>query len=246
MNLFQVKKEIIEIGKRIYKKGFIAANDGNISARIDEKKIIITPTGISKGFMKPEDLIIVDYNGKVISGNRNPSSEINMHLHFYKEREDIHSVCHAHPPYATGFATAGVPLDKCILPEVVVTLGSVPLVEYRTPGTEEFIKPLIPLMKEFDAFLLANHGVVTVGKDVEGAYYKMETVEHFAQITFIAELLGGARKLNDEEVIKLINLREKFGVTTKAKCNSCKNEETNYSINNKISPEKVEMVERIN
>jgi len=245
MNLFQVKNEIIEIGKRIYSRGYVASNDGNISARIDGKKILITPTGISKGFMKPDDLIIVDYNGKVLSGSKKPSSEINMHLQFYKEREDVQSVCHAHPPYATGFAVAGIPLDKCVLPEVVVTLGSIPLVEYGTPGTDEFTKPLIPLMKNYDAFMLANHGVVTVGKDILNAYHKMETVEHFANIIFIAQLLGSVNVLKEDEVKKLINLREKFGVTTDAKCSTCE-DKSNSDYKKPVIPyEKEEMVNRI-
>jgi L-fuculose-phosphate aldolase len=207
-----LREEIIEVGKRIYARGYVASNDGNISARINDDKVLITSTGISKGFMKPEDLIIIDMDGKLIDGNKKPSSEVFMHVQIFKERPDIKSVCHAHPPYATGFAVAGIPLDKYVLPEVVITLGTIPLVEYGTTGTEEFYKPLLPLLKDFDAFLLANHGALTIGKDIFNAYYKMETLEHFAHIAFIAHQLGNVNTLNKDQVQKLFSLREKFGI----------------------------------
>jgi L-fuculose-phosphate aldolase len=220
-SLFGLKNDIISVGKRMYDRGYIASNDGNISARIDERKILITPTGVSKGFMAPDDLIVVDYDGKVISGTKKPTSEMKMHLQVYKSRADVNSVCHSHPPYATGFAVAGIPLDKCILPEVIITLGGMPLIEYGTPSTEEFYKPVLPLLKDYDAFLLANHGVVTVGKDVISAYHKMETVEHFAHIAFVAQQLGYVNTLNKEQVQKLTDLRKNFGVRTNAGCVTC-------------------------
>jgi L-fuculose-phosphate aldolase len=210
--LVSLKKDIIEVGKRVYARGYVASNDGNISIRFDENRILITPTGISKGFMKPEDLVVIDMEANVINGTRKPSSEIFMHLQIYKERIDVKSVCHVHPPYATGFAVAGIPLDKYVLPEVIITLGTIPLVEYGTPGTEEFYKPLIPLLKDFDAFLLANHGALTIGPDVFNAYYKMETLEHFAHIAFIAQQLGNVNTLNKEQVQKLIAQRDKYGI----------------------------------
>ena len=217
-NLLTLKRQIIEIGKRMYGRGFVASNDGNISARIDDKHVLITPSGVSKGFMKPEDLTLIDMNGKVVSGIKKPSSEVLLHLQVYKDRADVNSVCHAHPPYATAFAVAGIPLDQCILPEVIITLGSIPLIEYGTPGSDEFYKPVVKLLQEYDAFLLANHGALTVGGDILTAYHKMETLEHFAHIAFIARQLGSARTLNKEQVQKLTELRPKFGVQTEAGC----------------------------
>jgi L-fuculose-phosphate aldolase len=220
-SLIALKNDILMAGKRVYERGYVASNDGNISARIDNDRVLITPTGVSKGYMKPEDLTIVDFNGKVISGTKKPSSEVFMHLQVYKDRPDVNSVCHAHPPYATGFAVAGMPLDKCVLPEVIIVLGSVPLVEYGTPGTEEFYKPVLKFLKDHDAFLLANHGALTIGKDVMNAYHKMETIEHFAKIAFIAQQLGFVNTLNKEQVSKLTDLRKKFGIKSDIGCISC-------------------------
>lgn len=220
-SIFSLKNDIIQAGKRMYDRGYVASNDGNISARIDSERVLISPTGVSKGFMKPEDLVIVDYNGKVVAGNKKPSSEVFMHLQVYKERPDVNSVCHSHPPYATGFAVAGIPLDKCVLPEVIIALGSIPLIEYGTPGTEEFYKPVLKLLKDYDAFLLANHGALTIGKDVLNAYHKMETLEHFAHIAFVAQQVGYINTLNKEQVQKLTDQREKYGIRTNVGCVSC-------------------------
>lgn len=225
-NLNALRKQIIEVGKRTYERGYVASNDGNISARIDDKRVLISPTGVSKGFMKAEDLVVVDMNGKVINGSKKPSSEVFMHLQVYKDRPDVNSVCHAHPPYATGFAVAGLPLDKCVLPEVIIVLGNIPIVEYGTPGTEEFYKPVLKLLPEYDAFLLANHGALTVGKDVLSAYHKMETLEHFAQITFVATQLGHIKTLNEEQVKKLTDLREKYGIRTNVACTTCETDDS--------------------
>ena len=223
-SLFSLRQDIAEVGKRMYARGYVASNDGNISARLDDNKVLVTPTGVSKGFMKPEDLIVVNMEGKVLSGTKKPSSEVFMHLQVYKDRPDVNSVCHAHPPYATGFAVAGIPLDKCILPEVIITLGSIPLIEYGTPGTEELYRPVTELLKDYDAFLLANHGALTVGNDVINAYHKMETLEHFAQIAFVAQQLGYVNILSKEQVQKLKEQREKFGISTGAGCVSNKND----------------------
>ncbi|TSA30469.1 MAG: class II aldolase/adducin family protein [Ignavibacteriales bacterium] len=217
-SLFTLKQDIVEVGKRMYARGYVASNDGNISARLDDNRFLVTPTGVSKGFMKPEDLIVVNIEGKVLSGIKKPSSEVFMHLQVYKDRPDVNSVCHAHPPYATGFAVAGIPLDKCVLPEVIITLGSIPLIEYGTPGTEELYRPATKLLKDYDAFLLANHGALTVGTDVINAYHKMETLEHFAQIAFVANQLGYLNTLNKEQVQKLKDQREKFGIRTTVGC----------------------------
>jgi len=206
----KLKKEIVEIGRRLYVRGYVVSNDGNVSARVDEKRILITPTGVSKGFMKPEDIVLVDINGNVLNGDKKPSSEIFMHLKIYQERKDVNGVCHAHPVYATGCAVAGVSLDKFILPEVIMTMGNIPLVEYGTPGTEELYKLLIKYLKDSDGFLLANHGALTIDKDVFGSYYKMETLEHFAHIYFVAKQLGRVNELSKEDVKKLKILAKKI------------------------------------
>lgn len=211
-NIQSLKKEIIETGRRIYNKGFVASNDGNISVRIDGNKVLITPTGVSKGFMTPDDLIIVDMDGNLVSGKRKQSSESNMHLQIYKDRPDVISVCHAHPPYSTGFSVAGISLDKMVLPEVIITLGTIPLVEYGTTGTGELYGQISKYIKDYDAFLLANHGALTVGNSIMNAYYKMETLEHAAHIQFIAHQLGKINTINKNRTNKLLDLREKFGV----------------------------------
>jgi L-fuculose-phosphate aldolase len=211
-SLTGLKKSIIDAGRRIYDRGYAASNDGNISARIDKKYVLITPTGISKGFMECADLIIIGFGGKVIKGKGKPSSESLMHLKIYEERPDVNSVCHAHPPYATGFAVAGIPLDQNILPEVIISLGTIPLIPYGTPGTDDFYRPLVPSLKHYDAFLLANHGALTVGRTVLDAYYKMETLEHFAQILFVARNLGNVNTLSDEQTQVLISRRKVYGI----------------------------------
>ena len=211
-SLSSYKADIIEIGRRMYARSYVASNDGNISVRLDKKHVLITASGVSKGFLRPHDLIVVDLNGNVLRGKKKASSEIHIHLEVYKARSDVHGICHAHPPYATGFACAGLALDAYLLPEVIVALGTVPLAAYGTPGTEELHKSLLPLLYRYDAFLLANHGVLAIGTDVYNAYYKLETVEHFAQISFIARQLGKPTVLDDEEVAKLVALRKNFGI----------------------------------
>jgi len=222
--LHTLKRDIVEVGRRVYARGYVAANDGNISARLDERRVVITPTGVSKGFMSPDEMVIVDMEGRVLSGTSKPSSEVFMHLAIYKNRPDVHSVCHAHPPYATGFAVAGVSLEKCVLPEVIIVLGGIPLVEYGTPGTEEFFRPVLKVLDKHDAFLLANHGALTIGKDLFNAYYKMETLEHFAHIAFVAQQLGHVTTLSREQVQKLTDLRGKFGIQTGGVCVTCEDE----------------------
>lgn len=208
------RQTILEIGRRMYQKGYVAANDGNITARLEDNRILATPTGCSKGFMQAEELAIVDLRGHHLSGAK-PSSELPLHLFIYKERPDVQAVVHAHPPYATGFATAGLALDKCVLAEVIVTMGSVPLAKYGTPSTEELPKSTAPYIHTCDALLLANHGVVTVGRDLMDAYFKMERVEHSANILFKARALGGETVLSKEEVHKLYELREEYGADSR-------------------------------
>lgn len=219
--VYALRREIVEVGRRVYNRGYVAANDGNISARLDRGRVLITPSGVSKGFMKPEDLIVVDLAGKVLEGRKKPSSELLMHLRIYQERPDVNGVVHAHPPYATGFAVAGIPLTQCVLPEVIVSLGGIPLAEYGTPGTEELFKPVLKYIKDYDAFLLANHGALSIGPSVMAAYFKMETLEHFAQIATVAIQLGGLKTLGEAEVRELIALRQNFGIKTQVSCESC-------------------------
>jgi len=206
-----LRQTILDIGRRMYDKNFVAANDGNISVRLDNARILATPTGISKGFMTSEELVITDMKGNCLSPGR-PSSELPMHLFILNERPDVNAVVHAHPPYATGFATAGIALDKCVLAEVIVTIGSVPLAAYGTPSTQELPDSLKPYIHSHDAFLMANHGVVTVGKDLLDAYFKLERVEHSAKIIYLAKVLGGETILPAEAVKKLYDIRETYGI----------------------------------
>ncbi len=206
----EIRREIVEIGRRIHQLGFVAAYDGNISARLDNHRILSTPTTISKGMMEADDLVIVDYEGKKISGRRNVTSEIAMHLLIYRRRPDVHAVVHAHPPIATGYAAAGLSLNKALVSEVVLSLGCIPLARYGTPGTPELTEALTPLVGSHDAILMANHGVVTYGPDLMRAYFTMETVEHFAKISLVTELLGRQVLLSEREVDKLLAARERY------------------------------------
>lgn len=211
-----LRDDIVKVGRLVFEKGWVAANDGNISIRLDDKRILATPTGVSKGMLHADDLIIVDYEGNKLEGRLERTSEIAMHLTIYNMREDIMSVVHAHPPVATGFATAGLSLNKALLPEVVIGLGCVPLADYGLPGTPALTEPMLPLIPKYDAILLANHGAVSYGKDVLQAYFRMETVEHFARINFVAEMLGGAKVLPKLEVDKLFTSRTRYGVASRA------------------------------
>lgn len=212
MNEYMVKEDILEVGRRMYAKGFVASNDGNISVRISENELIITPTGVSKGYMKTGDLLKVDMDGNVISGDKKPTSEMKMHLIVYKNRPDVFSVCHAHPQIATAFAVARKACEKIALPEVIFSIGNVALSEYATPTTEEVPDSIAQIIKKADAVLLSNHGALTVGSNVLDAYYKMETLEHFAGIMMYARLLGGEVGLDPQQVSELVKIRkEKYG-----------------------------------
>ena len=210
------RQDIVEIGRLVYQKGWVAANDGNITVRLDQERILATPTGVSKGMMHPDDLIIVDMKGNKIAGRKERTSEILMHLTVYEMRPDIHSVVHAHPPVATGFATAGKPLNLALLPEVIIGLGCVPLADYGLPGTPALTEPMLPLIPKYDAIMMGNHGAVCYGEDVYKAFFKMETMEHFARISLVAELLGGPNVLPKVEVDKLFDSRTRYGVKARA------------------------------
>lgn len=209
----QYRQEIVDVGKLIYQKGWVASNDGNISFRLDANKILCTCTGISKGMMKPEDLIVCDLEGNKLDGARERTSEIAMHLTVYQMRPDVRSVVHAHPPVATGFAVAGKSLNLALLPEVILGLGCVPLAKYGLPGTPEVTQDMLQYIPKYDAILMSNHGLVCYGDEVYKAFFKMETVEHFARITLVAELLGGPRVLPKQEVDKLFDSRSRYGIT---------------------------------
>jgi L-fuculose-phosphate aldolase len=201
---------IVHFGRRLHDYGFVAATDGNLSVRLDENCLLVTPTCMSKGMMRPSDLVIVDMEGKRLAGKRRVSSEIGMHLLIYRLRPDVQGIVHAHPPTATGFAASGFGLSRPLVCEVVVGLGSIPLARYGTPGTEELAEALEPLIPNHDAILMANHGVVTFGSSLENAFMKMETVEHFARIALVAHLLGHEQPLGAREVEKLFAVRERY------------------------------------
>ncbi len=215
MNIFEAKNQIVEIGRRVWTKEWVAANDGNISCKISEDEYVCTPTGVSKGFMEISDLIVVDKKGRKISGGPlNPSSEIKMHLYVYGKRPDVNAVCHAHPPTATGFAVSGISLDQCVLPEVVAMMGQIPLSPYGLPSTDEIPKAIEPYIANNSAVLLANHGALTWGESLMQAYYRMETMEHFAKILLVSIQLGKVNLFTEEQVKALEGLRERFGLTT--------------------------------
>lgn len=208
----KLTEDFISVCRRIYEKGFVSATDGNVSVRLETGTFLTTRTGVNKGMVAAEDIIEVNLHGEVVSGSYAPSTELAMHLFIYLQRPDVNAVVHAHPQYATGFATARQPLTGCVFPEVIVGLGAIPLAEYATPSTLEVVKAIEPFVKHADAILLANHGVVTYGNDLFDAYYKMEKVEHAAHITFVARMLGGENLLSQQDVEKLKAIsKENYG-----------------------------------
>ena len=211
----QIKESICDIGRRIYMNHFVAANDGNISVKVSDNEFYCTPTGVSKGFMTPDMIIKVDSEGNKTEGNLNPSSEIKMHLRVYKERPDVKSVVHAHPPVATAFAVANIPLDDYILPEAILFLGPVPICNYGTPSTMEIPDSLAPYLQTNDAFLLKNHGALTVGNSLIKAYFNMESLEYYAKITLLTRLIGKKEEIPSDQLDKLVNLRKNFHVEGK-------------------------------
>lgn len=209
---YEIKKEICDIGSRIYTKGFVAANDGNISVKVGPNEFYCTPTGVSKGYMTPDMIIKIDGDGNKIEGKLNPSSEIKMHMRVYRERPDVNAVVHAHPPTATAFAVCNIPLDKYILPEAILTVGTVPICDYGTPSTMEIPDSLQPYIQDHDAFLLQNHGALSVGNTLTKAFFVMDEVEYFAKISMLARQLGGEQELTCGDLEKLMELRKKMQI----------------------------------
>lgn len=213
LNEWKLREQMCEIGRRVYNKGFAAANDGNISYRLAEDRVLCTPTRISKGFMKPDDLCIIDMEGKQISGQRKRSSEMLLHLTIMKARPDVRSVVHCHPPHATAFAVAQEPIPKCVLPEIEVFLGEVAIAPYETPGGQSFANTVLPYVKDTETILLANHGTVTYGADLEDAYFKTEIIDAYCRILLLAKQLGRVHYYPDEKAAELINLKPKLNIT---------------------------------
>ncbi len=211
-----LRADIVEVGRRLYARGYTASNDGNISVRLGADRLLMTPKSVCKGFMSPDIMCITDLQGRKLEGDRDPSSEMLMHLEVYRHRPDVQAVVHAHPPTATGFAVAGIPLDKAVLAEVVTTLGSIPIAEYATPSTQELPDAVRKYIKAHDGMLLANHGALTVGSDLFSAYYKMETIEHFAKISLVARMLGRENLIAREELLRLQELRDNYGIKAPA------------------------------
>jgi L-fuculose-phosphate aldolase len=212
----RLRADLVEIGRRMYARGYTAANDGNLSVRLGSDRLLMTPKGVCKGFMSPDMMCITDLEGRKLQGERDPSSEILMHLEVYQQRPDVQAVVHAHPPIATGFAVAGIPLDRAVLAEVLTTLGSVPIAEYATPSTMELPKAVRKYIQAHDGMLLANHGALTVGTEPFSAYYKMEIIEHFAHISLVARLLGRENLIAREELERLQALRGTYGIAAPA------------------------------
>ena len=220
---YEIKKQICDIGKRIYDRGMVAANDGNISVKLNENEFLCTPTGVSKGFMTPEYICKVNRDGEVIQANPGfrPSSEIKMHMRVYQKRSDVGAVVHAHPSYATSFAIAGIPLTQPIMPEAVIALGCVPIAKYGTPSTMEIPDAVEEYLPYYDAVLLESHGALTWSTDVLAAYHKMESVEFYAELLYKSRQLGGPKEFDQATVEKLYDIRRQMGLSGKHPADLC-------------------------
>ncbi len=228
MNIQNVKLEICDIGERLYKRGFAAANDGNISYRVDEKTVVCTPTLICKGFMKPDDLCVVDMEGKQQSGRRKRTSEIMLHLAIMKERPEVKAVVHCHPPHATAFGIAREPIPQCVLPEVEIFLGEVPITKYEIPGGKEFADTILPFVHKANVIILANHGTVSFAETVEKAYWSTEILDGYCRMLMLARGLGRVNYFTEPEARALLDLKEKWGFqdprTEMKNCDICAND----------------------
>ena len=211
----EIKDQMCDVCHKMWQLGWVAANDGNVSVKLEDGTFLATPTGISKSFITPEKIVHIDKDANIIeaNGDYRPSSEIKMHLRCYKEREDVGAVLHAHPPVATGYAVANVPLDEYSMIETVIAIGSIPVTPYGTPSTYEVPDAIAPYLGEHDVVLLQNHGALSVGSDLLTAYYRMETLELFAKISLNAHLLGGAKEISRTNIDKLISMRANYKVT---------------------------------
>jgi L-fuculose-phosphate aldolase len=205
----------LDCARRLYDKGFIAGTDGNISVRLDDDHILVTPSGFRKGDLDDHDLVTVNLQGTIVAGEKKPSSELDMHLHIYRHRPDCRACVHAHPPYATAFALAHKPLPETLLPEVVVFVGPIALTEFAPPGTSAVGTSLDPFIKTHNAFLLANHGLLTTGGSLEEAYNRHETVEHYARIVYLAGRIGSAHAIPEDELTRLRDMRAHIEATAK-------------------------------
>ena len=212
INLHKIRQEICEIGDRLYKKGFAAANDGNISYRVGENEVVCTPTGISKGFMKPDDLCLVDMEGKQTAGRRKATSEIKLHLAIMKERADVKSVVHCHPPHATAFGIAREPIPQCVLPEVEIFLGDVPIAKYDLRGSQDFANTILPFVHKSSVIILANHGTVSFGETVEKAYWATEILDAYCRMLILAKSLGKVSYFTESEAKALLDLKTQWGL----------------------------------
>ena len=225
INVFELKKLMCEIGRRVYNRGMVAANDGNFSVKLNNNEFLCTPTGVSKGFMTPEYICKVDAKGNVLQANGSfrPSSEIKMHMRVYEKRPDVNAVVHAHPSYATSFAIAGIPLTAPIMPEAVIALGCVPIAKYGTPSTMEIPDAVEEYLPYFDQVLLENHGALSWGPDLLNAYHKMESIEFYAELLYKSKMLGGPKEFDKEQIAKLYDIRRKMGLPGKHPANLCPN-----------------------
>jgi len=211
INAHKTKQEICEIGDRLYKKGFAAANDGNISCRIGPNEVLCTPTMHCKGFLKPDDICTVDMEGNQIAGRKKRTSEVLLHLEIMKARPEVKSVVHCHPPHATAFAVAREPIPQCVLPEVEVFLGDVPITRYETPGGKEFAETILPFVHKTHIVILSNHGTVSYGETVEQAFWWTEILDAYCRILMLARSLGNVSHFTEGEERELLDLKEKWG-----------------------------------
>lgn len=218
----EYRQDIVEVCRRMYARGFISGSDGNVSARLGADRVLSTPSGVNKGFISPRDLIVTDMSGKKLQGEGKPTTELFMHLEAYRRRKDIGAVIHAHPPFTVAFSIAGQKLPQCVMPEIVMMFGSIPMAVYATPCTEEGPRAISGLIGDCDALIIERHGTLTVGEDVFSAYDKLEKVEHSAEVSLAARLLGPVKPLPEEEIRKLLALREELGLKGKVyPCNKC-------------------------
>jgi len=213
VNEFKIKQEICEVGRKIYAKGFAAANDGNISFRISDKEVLCTPTLVSKGFLKPDDICTVDMAGKQLAGRRKRTSEVLLHLEIYKKNPEVKAVVHCHPPYATAFSVAGEEIPTCILPEFEVFLGPVPTTAYETPGAQGFADTITPFIHTAKIAVLKNHGTVAWAETVDRAYWWTEILDAYCKILLIAKQVGNVERISEPKVKELLDLKERFGIT---------------------------------